>query len=68
MLRTLRDHQLSNDPGYLKRVWEPTRKAISYLVEFDRKDPRGGLDGLLDGEQHNTLDAEWYGKIGRAHV
>jgi len=63
VLRTLRDHQLSDDPEYLKRVWEPTRKAISYLVEFDRKDPRGGLDGLLDGKQHNTLDAEWYGKV-----
>ncbi|HSP41670.1 MAG TPA: GH116 family glycosyl-hydrolase, partial [Luteolibacter sp.] len=63
VLRTLRDHQLSDDPDYLKRVWEPTRKAISYLVEFDRKDPRGGLDGLLDGEQHNTLDAEWFGKV-----
>ncbi len=63
VLRTLRDHQLSDDPEYLKRVWEPTRKAIAYLVEFDRKDPRGGLDGLLDGEQHNTLDAEWFGKV-----
>jgi uncharacterized protein (DUF608 family) len=63
VLRALRDHQLSDDPGYLKRVWEPTRKAISYLVEFDRKDPRGGLDGLLDGMQHNTLDAEWFGKV-----
>ena len=63
ILRTLRDCQLSDDPGYLKRVWEPTRKAMQYLVEFDRKDERGGLDGLLDGEQHNTLDAEWYGKV-----
>jgi non-lysosomal glucosylceramidase len=63
ILRTLRDHQLSNDPHYLKRVWEPTKKAMDYLVEFDRKDPRGGLDGLLDGKQHNTLDAEWYGKV-----
>ena len=63
VLRTLRDHQLSNDPGYLKRVWEPTKRAIRYLIEFDRKDDRGGLDGLLDGEQHNTLDAEWYGKV-----
>jgi len=63
VLRTLRDYQLSDDPEYLKRVWEPTRKAMQYLVDFDRQDERGGLDGLLDGKQHNTLDAEWYGKV-----
>jgi uncharacterized protein (DUF608 family) len=63
VLRTLRDHQLSDDPGYLKRVWPAARKALQYLIDFDSKDERGGLDGLLDGEQHNTLDAEWYGKV-----
>jgi uncharacterized protein (DUF608 family) len=63
VLRTLRDHQLSDDPGYLKRVWPATRKALQYLIDFDAADPRGGLDGLLDGMQHNTLDAEWYGKV-----
>jgi non-lysosomal glucosylceramidase len=63
ILRTLRDHQLSDDPGYLKRVWPATRKALQFLIDFDAKDERGGLDGLLDGEQHNTLDAEWYGKV-----
>ena len=63
VLRTLRDHQLSDDPAYLRRVWEPARKAIRFLVDFDRQDPRGGLDGLLDGKQHNTLDANWYGKV-----
>ncbi|MGL4399225.1 MAG: GH116 family glycosyl-hydrolase [Luteolibacter sp.] len=63
ILRTLRDHQLSEDPDYLKRVWPATRKALQYLIDFDSKDPRGGLDGLLDGMQHNTLDAEWYGKV-----
>ena len=60
ILRTLRDWQLSDDPDFLKRVWEPTKKAMDYLIEFDRTD---GLDGLLDGKQHNTLDAEWYGKV-----
>ena len=63
ILRTLRDCQLSEDADYLKRVWEPTKKAMDFLVEFDASDDRGGLDGLLDGEQHNTLDAEWYGKV-----
>jgi non-lysosomal glucosylceramidase len=63
ILRTLRDHQLSDDPAYLKRVWPATKKALNYLINFDKADPRGGLDGLLDGKQHNTLDAEWYGKV-----
>jgi non-lysosomal glucosylceramidase len=63
ILRTLRDHQLSDDPGFLHRVWPATRKAIDYLIAFDKQDSRGGLDGLLDGEQHNTLDAEWFGKV-----
>lgn len=63
VLRTLRDQQLSDDTGYLGRVWPACRRAIEYLVEFDEQDHRGGLDGLLDGEQHNTLDAEWFGKV-----
>ncbi len=63
VLRTLRDQQLTDDPDYLSRVWPATRKVIGYLIEFDRQDARGGLDGMLDGEQHNTLDAEWYGKV-----
>jgi uncharacterized protein (DUF608 family) len=63
ILRTLRDHQLSDDPDYLRRVWPAARQALQYLLDFDAKDERGGLDGLLDGEQHNTLDAEWYGKV-----
>ncbi|MGC4013545.1 MAG: GH116 family glycosyl-hydrolase [Luteolibacter sp.] len=63
VLRTLRDHQLSNAPEFLKRVWPGAKKAMEYLIEFDRRDPRGGLDGLLDGSQHNTLDANWFGKV-----
>jgi uncharacterized protein (DUF608 family) len=63
VLRTLRDQQLTDDPGYLTRVWPATRKAMQYLLDFDQRDTRGGLDGLLDGEQHNTLDAEWFGKV-----
>ncbi len=63
VLRVLRDHQLSDDPGYLDRVWPATKKALDFLIAFDAADKRGGLDGLLDGRQHNTLDAEWYGKV-----
>ena len=62
VLRTWREHLGSPDAGFLKQAWPGVRKAASWLLEFDRKDP-DGLDGLLHGEQHNTLDAEWYGKV-----
>ncbi|HEX5789792.1 MAG TPA: GH116 family glycosyl hydrolase, partial [Luteolibacter sp.] len=62
ILRTWREHLISNDGTFLKRVWPMAKKALEWLIEFDGKD-RDGLDGLIDGEQHNTLDAEWYGKV-----
>ncbi len=62
VLRTWREHLCSADDGFLKRVWPGAKKAIGWLVDFDRNDP-DGLDGLLHGEQHNTLDAEWFGKV-----
>jgi non-lysosomal glucosylceramidase len=62
ILRTWREYLVSPDEKFLKRVWPGARRALDWLVRFDR-DGRGGLDGLLDGKQHNTLDAEWYGKV-----
>jgi uncharacterized protein (DUF608 family) len=62
ILRTWREHLVSSDGKFLKRVWPAAKRALEWLVRFDR-DGRGGLDGLLDGKQHNTLDAEWYGKV-----
>lgn len=62
ILRTWREHLVSRDKAFLERVWPEARKALNWLVEFDRNDP-DGLDGLLHGEQHNTLDAGWFGKV-----
>lgn len=62
ILRTWREHLVSPDSGFLKRVWPGAKRALEWLIRFD-KNGRGGLDGLLDGMQHNTLDAEWYGKV-----
>ncbi|WP_372807993.1 GH116 family glycosyl hydrolase [Pontiella sp.] len=61
VLRSYREHQMSADDGFLKRNWPSIKKAVNYLIEFDKNDD--AYDGLLDGEQHNTLDAEWYGKV-----
>jgi len=61
VLRSYREHMMSADSQFLKRNWPAIKKALTYLIDFDRND--GNWDGLLDGKQHNTLDAEWYGKV-----
>ncbi|MCP4048722.1 MAG: hypothetical protein GY732_22320, partial [Gammaproteobacteria bacterium] len=61
ILRTYREHQMSPDADFLKRVWPKTKRALQYLIAVDARD--GKPDGIPAGEQHNTLDAEWYGKI-----
>jgi uncharacterized protein (DUF608 family) len=62
VLRTWREHLVSADDEFLKRVWPAAKRSLEWLIRFD-ENGRGGLDGLLDGKQHNTLDAEWYGKV-----
>jgi uncharacterized protein (DUF608 family) len=62
ILRTWREHLVSPNKDFLSRVWPGAKRALDWLIRFD-ENGRGGLDGLLDGEQHNTLDAEWYGKV-----
>ena len=61
VLRTLREHQMSSDDGFLNRVWPKTRKAIEFLIATDARD--GRVDGIPGGQQSNTLDASWYGKV-----
>ena len=61
ILRTYREHQMSPNAAFLKRVWPQAKKALQYLILVDAQ---GGIpDGIPQGEQHNTLDAEWYGKV-----
>ncbi len=58
ILRTCREHQMSADAQFLTRVWPRAKKALQFLMGKD-----AGPDGLLDGPQHNTLDADWWGHI-----
>lgn len=58
ILRTYREHQMCADDSFLKRNWEKIRKSIEYLIHQD-----DNTDGILEGEQYNTLDASWYGEI-----
>ena len=58
ILRTLREHQMSADDAFLKRVWPGVKKATEYLIDQD-----GNGDGIIECGQHNTLDADWYGPV-----
>jgi len=58
ILGVYREHQMSTDDAFLRRLWPRVKKAIEYLF---RKD--GDADGMIEGSQPNTLDAAWFGKI-----
>ncbi len=58
VLRTYREHQISADGAFLERLWPKVRKSIEFLMGFDLDG-----DGILEGGQHNTLDAKWYGQV-----
>lgn len=58
ILRAWREHQMSPDERYLRATWPQIRKSIEYLISLD-----GDENGLLEGEQYNTLDAAWFGPM-----
>lgn len=58
ILRALREHQMASDAAFLKRVWPNVKRATEWLI---RKDDNG--DGLIESNQHNTLDTDWYGPV-----
>lgn len=58
VLRTYREHLMSPDDAFLRRVWPKTRLAMERLIQEDGND-----DGILEGGQHNTLDSSWYGPV-----
>lgn len=58
ILGAYREHQMSSNDAFLRRTWPHIRKAVEYMIRRD-----GDGDGMVEGAQHNTLDAAWYGKI-----
>ena len=59
ILRAYREHQMSADSAFLKRIWPNVKKAVEFLIRED-----GDGNGLLEGKQPHTLDASWYGPMG----
>jgi len=58
ILRMYREYQVSGDAMLLRSLWPNVKRAIQWLINED-----GDGDGLLEGKQHNTLDADWYGPV-----
>lgn len=58
VLRALREHQISADNRFLERNWPKIRLAMQWLIDKDENN-----DGLIESNQHNTLDTDWWGKV-----
>ncbi|UCG47586.1 MAG: hypothetical protein JSU94_19135 [Phycisphaerales bacterium] len=58
ILGAYREHQMTADDAFLKRVYLKIKKAIEYMIRRD-----DDSDGIVEGSQPNTLDAAWFGKI-----
>jgi hypothetical protein len=58
ILRFYREHLTATDNGFLTRNWPRLKRTVEFLIGRD-----AGPDGTLDGLQHNTLDANWFGEI-----
>jgi len=56
ILKALREHQNSTDDAFLRRNWPNIRKATEFLIVQD-----GNADGLLEGQQHQTYDENYFG-------
>ena len=57
ILRAYREHQMSSDGALLKELWPRIKLAMQFLIGMDQG------EGLVEGAQHNTLDAQWFGKV-----
>ena len=58
ILRVYREHLVSPDHAFLKRLWPRVKKSLEFLMGEDKDE-----NGLIEGEQYNTLDAAWFGPM-----
>jgi len=57
IIRLYRDWKLCGDDTFIRKLWPQAKKALEYA--FTHWDIDG--DGIMEGEQHNTYDIEFYG-------
>ena len=59
IMRMYREHKLTENNAFLKANYTKIKKSVQFIIGEDKD-----KDGLLEGEQTNTLDAAWYGPMG----
>ena len=57
VMKLYREWQLSGDDEFLKELWPAAKRALEYAWKGWDAD----RDGVMEGEQHNTYDIEFYG-------
>ncbi len=58
IIRAYREHQMAPNSAYLRRIWPRIKRSLEFIMSQDRD-----ADGLLEGEQMNTLDTAWFGPM-----
>lgn len=59
IIRAYREHKMSTDSQFLRANYQKIKKSVQFMIKEDKD-----KDGILEGGQHNTLDASWYGPMG----
>ena len=57
VMKVYREWRLSGDDAWLRKLWPEVKRALEYAWKQWDAD----RDGVMEGEQHNTYDIEFYG-------
>ncbi|MCM8786040.1 MAG: non-lysosomal glucosylceramidase, partial [Candidatus Omnitrophica bacterium] len=58
ILKVYREWKITGDNEFIKRIYDKLKKTVEFAWEYWDKNK----DGLMEGEQHNTYDVEFYGE------
>lgn len=71
IMKAYRDWKICGDDAWLEAIWPKVKKALQFawcgegVHKWDKEWQTVGWDakksGLMDGEQHNTMDVNYYG-------
>jgi len=59
IMKLYREWQFSGDEQFLQEMWPQAKKALAFAWEQNSWD--ADQDGVMEGQQHNTYDVEFYG-------